>query len=92
MPELARFAAAHDDYSAIMLKVLADRLAEDDGRTHGLVGHAPAIGEAAQGHDAVGYIRANLDFHRTLYLRAQAPAMLAIPRFEFAVCEFWLLM
>jgi len=25
---LARFAAAHDDYSAIMLKVLADRLAE----------------------------------------------------------------
>ncbi|QJD18018.1 GntR family transcriptional regulator [Paracoccus sanguinis] len=37
-----------------------------------------AIGEAAQGHDAVGYIRANLDFHRTLYLRAQAPAMLAM--------------
>ncbi|MCP5086229.1 MAG: GntR family transcriptional regulator [Rhodobacteraceae bacterium] len=29
-------------------------------------------------NDAVGYIRANLDFHRTLYLRAQAPAMLAI--------------
>lgn len=28
--------------------------------------------------DAVGYIRANLDFHRTLYLRAQAPAMLAM--------------
>ena len=28
--------------------------------------------------DAVGYIRANLEFHRTLYLRAQAPAMLAI--------------
>ncbi len=25
---LARFAAGHDDYSAIMLKLLADRLAE----------------------------------------------------------------
>ena len=29
-------------------------------------------------NDAVGYIRANLEFHRTLYLRAQAPAMLAM--------------
>ena len=29
-------------------------------------------------HDAVGYIRRNLEFHRTLYLRAQAPAMLAM--------------
>ncbi len=28
--------------------------------------------------DPVGYIRANLEFHRTLYLRAQAPAMLAM--------------
>ena len=28
--------------------------------------------------DAVGYIRHNLEFHRTLYLRAQAPAMLAM--------------
>ncbi|MGR3521112.1 MAG: GntR family transcriptional regulator [Roseovarius sp.] len=28
--------------------------------------------------DAVGYIRRNLEFHRTLYLRAQAPAMLAM--------------
>jgi len=28
--------------------------------------------------DAIGYIRTNLDFHRTLYLRAQAPAMLAM--------------
>lgn len=37
-----------------------------------------AIGEAAQNHDAVGYIRTNLEFHRTLYLRAQAPAMLAV--------------
>jgi DNA-binding GntR family transcriptional regulator len=33
--------------------------------------------EAVKNRDAVGYIRANLDFHRTLYLRAQAPAMLA---------------
>ncbi|SLN38389.1 GntR family transcriptional regulator [Roseisalinus antarcticus] len=29
-------------------------------------------------HDATGYIRTNLEFHRTLYLRAQAPAMLAM--------------
>ncbi len=36
------------------------------------------IAEAVERHDAVGYIRSNLDFHRTLYLRAQAPAMLAI--------------
>jgi len=28
--------------------------------------------------DPVAYIRSNLEFHRTLYLRAQAPAMLAI--------------
>ena len=37
-----------------------------------------ALGEAAERHDAVGYIRTNLEFHRTLYLRAQSPAMLAI--------------
>ena len=29
-------------------------------------------------HNAVAYVRTNLEFHRTLYLRAQAPAMLAI--------------
>jgi DNA-binding GntR family transcriptional regulator len=29
-------------------------------------------------HDSAGYIRMNLEFHRTLYLRAQAPAMLAM--------------
>ncbi|MDC1198926.1 GntR family transcriptional regulator [bacterium] len=28
--------------------------------------------------DAGGYVRANQDFHRTLYLRAHAPAMLAL--------------
>ncbi len=36
------------------------------------------IGEQIARHDAVGYIRTNLEFHRTLYLRAQAPAMLAM--------------
>lgn len=36
------------------------------------------IGESVAHHDAVGYIRTNLEFHRILYLRAQAPAMLAI--------------
>lgn len=34
--------------------------------------------EAALRRDAVGYVRTNLEFHRMLYLRAQAPAMLAI--------------
>ncbi|HEY0214674.1 MAG TPA: GntR family transcriptional regulator [Paenirhodobacter sp.] len=34
--------------------------------------------EAVAKQDAVGYIRTNLEFHRTLYLRAQAPAMLAV--------------
>jgi DNA-binding GntR family transcriptional regulator len=29
-------------------------------------------------HDASGYIRMNHEFHRTLYLRAQAPAILAM--------------
>ena len=34
--------------------------------------------EAVVKQDAVAYIRTNLEFHRTLYLRAQAPAMLAV--------------
>ncbi|MEZ5913342.1 MAG: GntR family transcriptional regulator [Paracoccaceae bacterium] len=34
--------------------------------------------EAVVKQDAVTYIRTNLEFHRTLYLRAQAPAMLAM--------------
>ena len=37
-----------------------------------------AVAEAVTQRDAVSYIRANLEFHRTLYLRAQAPAMLAM--------------
>lgn len=37
-----------------------------------------SISEAISNRDAVGYIRTNLEFHRTLYLRAQAPAMLAM--------------
>ena len=36
------------------------------------------IAEKIAKQDAVGYIRTNLEFHRTLYLRAQAPAMLAM--------------
>ncbi len=36
------------------------------------------IAEVVSRQDAVGYIRSNLEFHRTLYLRAQAPAMLAM--------------
>ena len=37
-----------------------------------------SIAQAVADHDPVGYIRANLDFHRSLYLRAQAPAILAV--------------
>lgn len=36
------------------------------------------VAEAIAHRDAVSYIRTNLEFHRTLYLRAQAPAMLAM--------------
>lgn len=37
-----------------------------------------AIGRAVASRDPVAYIQGNLEFHRTLYLRAQAPAMLAL--------------
>lgn len=36
------------------------------------------LADMIQQQDPVGYIRTNLEFHRTLYLRAQAPAMLAM--------------
>ncbi|PIE12806.1 MAG: GntR family transcriptional regulator [Rhodobacterales bacterium] len=36
------------------------------------------IAYAIAKQDAVAYIRTNLEFHRTLYLRAQAPAILAM--------------
>ena len=47
---------------------LIDRLNAIDG----------LISEAVAKGDAVTYIKRNLEFHRTLYLRAQAPAMLAL--------------
>ncbi len=34
--------------------------------------------EAVMNQDAIAYVRSNLEFHRTLYLRAQTPAMLAM--------------
>ena len=37
-----------------------------------------SVSQAIARHDASAYIRTNLEFHRTLYLRAQAPAMLAM--------------
>ena len=37
-----------------------------------------AVADSVARRDAVSYIRTNLEFHRTLYLRAQAPAMLAM--------------
>ncbi|MEJ1991229.1 MAG: GntR family transcriptional regulator [Maritimibacter sp.] len=36
------------------------------------------IGEHIAKRDVSGYIRTNLEFHRAIYLRAQAPAMLAL--------------
>lgn len=36
------------------------------------------VSQMVSRHDASGYIRVNLEFHRTLYLRAQAPAILAM--------------
>ncbi|MDN5568006.1 MAG: GntR family transcriptional regulator [Paracoccus sp. (in: a-proteobacteria)] len=61
-PELAARALPRAHFALI------DRLASMNGR----------IADAVDRHDAVGYIRCNLDFHRMLYLRAQAPAMLAM--------------
>ncbi|MCR8722745.1 GntR family transcriptional regulator [Frigidibacter sp. ROC022] len=37
-----------------------------------------SLSEVVAKQDAIGYIRTNLEFHRTLYLRAQAPAILAM--------------
>lgn len=37
-----------------------------------------SVEQAVARHDAIAYIRTNLEFHRALYLRAQAPAMLAM--------------
>lgn len=61
-PELAARALPRAHFALI------DRLAQMNAR----------IADAVENHDAVGYIRCNLDFHRMLYLRAQAPAMLAM--------------
>ncbi|MFV0408573.1 MAG: GntR family transcriptional regulator [Paracoccus sp. (in: a-proteobacteria)] len=61
-PELASRALPRAHFALI------DRLSAING----------TIADAVMRQDAVGYIRSNLEFHRTLYLRAQAPAMLAI--------------
>jgi len=42
----------------------------------GAINHS--VSQMVARHDATGYVRLNLEFHRTLYLRAQAPAMLAL--------------
>ncbi|PIE06622.1 MAG: GntR family transcriptional regulator [Rhodobacterales bacterium] len=47
---------------------LIDRLRAVNART----------AEHVANHEVTGYIRTNLEFHRTIYLRAQAPAMLAM--------------
>lgn len=61
-PELASRALPRAHFALI------DRLATVNGQ----------IADAVERHDAVGYIRCNLEFHRMLYLRAQAPLMLAM--------------
>lgn len=61
-PELAARALPRAHFALI------ERLVQMNGR----------IADAVERHDAVGYIRCNLEFHRILYLRAQAPAMLAM--------------
>lgn len=61
-PELASRALPRAHFALI------DRLAVMNAR----------IGDAVERHDATGYIRCNLEFHRMLYLRAQAPLMLAM--------------
>ena len=43
-----------------------------------LEGINQGVNQVIARQDATGYIRMNLEFHRTLYLRAQAPAMLAM--------------
>lgn len=61
-PELASRALPRAHFALI------DRLAAINAA------NAEAVGRA----DAVAYVRTNLEFHRTLYLRAQSPAMLAM--------------
>ena len=61
-PELAARALPRAHFALI------DRLAAING----------VVADAVERRDAVAYIRSNLDFHRTLYLRAQTPAMLAL--------------
>ncbi|MEC7763433.1 MAG: GntR family transcriptional regulator [Pseudomonadota bacterium] len=61
-PELAARALPRAHYALI------ERLRTINGR----------VAEVVAKHDVTGYIRSNLEFHRTLYLRAQAPAMLAM--------------
>jgi DNA-binding GntR family transcriptional regulator len=54
--------------SSSRISALIDRMAAING----------VIDETIVKGDASGYVRSNLEFHRTLYLRAQAPAMLAL--------------
>ncbi len=61
-PELASRALPRAHFALI------DRLAAINALT------AEAVARA----DATAYVRTNLEFHRTLYLRAQAPAMLGL--------------
>jgi len=71
-----------EELAALRALIEAELAARALPRAHiALIDRMAAINDQANKaiwrRDAVSYIRANLDFHRALYLRAQAPAMLA---------------
>lgn len=71
-----------EELAALRVLIEAELAARALPRAHSaLIDRMAAINDqvrvAQRAEDAVAYIRSNLDFHRALYLRAQAPAMLA---------------
>lgn len=80
-PELS--AERIEELAAIRALLEPELSARAMPRAHGtLIERLETINEGISGviaqGDAVGFIRGNLEFHRTLYLRAQAPLMLAM--------------
>jgi DNA-binding GntR family transcriptional regulator len=72
-----------EELAAIRAMLEPEMAARGSARAHfALIERLAAINalnaEAVVKQDAVAYVRTNLEFHRTLYLRAQTPAMLAM--------------
>ena len=63
--------------AGVELMPLDEFQVEEQSRLERLRAINASVDQTVVQRDAAGYLRANLDFHRTLYLRAQAPAMLA---------------